>query len=84
MRTPTLLAAAAIVTLASSLMGQHRIAEAHEVAGRLVGLDSSSVSARALLGEIQVEVGRYADAARTFGGLRMYQRDLTVAPRLAR
>ena len=75
---------AAFGVLASSLLAQHRFSEALEVAGRLVDYDSTSISARALLGETQLELGRYDEARRTFGMLRTYRGDLSVAPRLAR
>jgi tetratricopeptide (TPR) repeat protein len=74
----------AFFTLAASLLSEHRFLEAREAAEQLVQLDSSSTAARALLGEIDLELGRYADADRTFGALRTYQADLSVAPRLAR
>jgi tetratricopeptide (TPR) repeat protein len=75
---------AAFGVLASSLMAQHRFGEALDAAGRLLASDSTSPSARALLGEAQLELGRYDEAGRTFGALRTYRRDLSVAPRLAR
>jgi tetratricopeptide (TPR) repeat protein len=75
---------AAFAVLASSLLGQHRFGEALETAERLVRLDSTSVGARAMLGEIQLELGRYGDARRTFGMLAMRRTDPSVAPRYAR
>ena len=48
--------------LAASLMGQHRFAEARAVTERLVVLDSGVRPARAMLGEIQLELGEYAAA----------------------
>jgi tetratricopeptide (TPR) repeat protein len=75
---------AAYGVLASSLVAQHRFAEALEVAGTLVALDSSSVSARGLLAETALELGRYDEASRLFGSLAVYAGDLSVAPRLAR
>jgi tetratricopeptide (TPR) repeat protein len=73
----------AFAILASSLMGQHRFPEALEVAERLVALDSGSTAARATLGEIQLELGRYTEAARTFGTVAMRRSDPAVAPRYA-
>jgi tetratricopeptide (TPR) repeat protein len=70
--------------LASSLMGQHRFAEARTIAERLVALDSASRPARAMLGEIQLELGAYQEARRTFGMLLTSRGDLSVAPRYAR
>jgi tetratricopeptide (TPR) repeat protein len=76
--------AEAFQVLAASLMGQHRFTEAREVAEGLLALDSTSRGARALLGEIQVELGDYAEAQRTFGMLLTWRGDLSVAPRYAR
>lgn len=76
--------AEALQVLASSLMGRHRFLEAREAAERLLTADSSSRTARALLGEIQLELGSYDEAARTFGTLRTVRHDLAVAPRYAR
>jgi tetratricopeptide (TPR) repeat protein len=53
-------------------------------AERLLGMDSTSRGARALLGEIQLEVGAYRDAARTFGSLLTVREELGIAPRYAR
>lgn len=74
----------AFQVLASSLMGQHRFVEARSVAERLVALDSAYRPARAMLGEIQLELGAYDEARRTFGMLFTLRGDLTVAPRYAR
>jgi hypothetical protein len=71
----------AIQVLAASLMGQHRFAEARAVAQRLVGMDPTARPARAVLGEIQVELGAYDDARRTFGTLQSIRSDLSIAPR---
>ena len=74
----------ALQVLASSLMGRHRFAEARDAAERLLASDSGSRSSRALLGEIQLELGDYEAAAGTFGTLLTVRRDLAVAPRYAR
>jgi tetratricopeptide (TPR) repeat protein len=76
--------AEAFQVLGSSLMGQHRFAEARSVAERLVALDSTYRPARAMLGEIQLELGDYPAARRTFGMLLTSRGDLAVAPRYAR
>ncbi|HEY7611529.1 MAG TPA: tetratricopeptide repeat protein [Gemmatimonadales bacterium] len=76
--------AEAFQVLAASLMGQHRFGEALEAADGLLALDSTSRGAQALLGEIQVELGDYAAAGRTFGMLLTVRGDLSVAPRYAR
>jgi tetratricopeptide (TPR) repeat protein len=75
---------AAYGVLASSLLSQHRFAEARDVAERLVSEDSTSIAARGLLGETQFELGEYVAAGRTLGSLAMYRDNLSVAPRLAR
>jgi tetratricopeptide (TPR) repeat protein len=74
----------ALQVLASSLMGRHRFVEARGAAERLVAMDSTSRTARALLGEIQLELGAYEDATRAFGSLFTVRHDLAVAPRYAR
>lgn len=70
--------------LASSLLSQHRFAEALDVARALVAVDSTSVAARGLLGENLFEMGQYDEAGRVLGSLVTYQSDLGIAPRLAR
>jgi tetratricopeptide (TPR) repeat protein len=76
--------AEAFQVLASSLMGQHRFVEARSVAERLVTLDPGYRPARAMLGEIQLELGDYEAARGTFGMLLISRGDLAVAPRYAR
>ncbi len=75
---------AAFGILASSLLAQHHFSEALQAAQQLVQYDSSSISARGLLGETQLELGRYDEARRSLGALASYRRDLSVAPRIAR
>jgi tetratricopeptide (TPR) repeat protein len=65
-------------------MGRHRFAEARDAAQRLLAMDSTSRTARSLLGEIQLELGAYPDAASTFGSLLTVRGELGVAPRYAR
>jgi len=74
----------AVGVLASSLMGEHRFAEAHDAAVELLRTDSTSVAARGMVAEAAMELGRYGEAARLFGMLASYQADLGTAPRLAR
>ncbi|MGN6393032.1 MAG: tetratricopeptide repeat protein [Gemmatimonadales bacterium] len=74
----------AVGVLATSLMGQHRFAEAHDAAEELLVSDSTSVAARGLVAEAAMELGRYDEAGRLFGMLATYQADLGTAPRLAR
>jgi tetratricopeptide (TPR) repeat protein len=75
---------AAYGVLATSLMGQHRFAEALEVSHTLLNADSTSTAARGLVAEAALELGRYAEAGREFGRLASYQAEVGVAPRLAR
>jgi len=75
---------AAFGVLASSLLSQHRFSAARDIAQLLVAEDSTSIAARALLGETQFELGEYEEAGRTLGSLTMYRQNLSVAPRLAR
>lgn len=70
--------------LAAALVEQHRFAEALEAARTLVALEPENAPFRAMLGEIQMELGDYAAAAKTFGSLAPSRGDLDVAPRLAR
>ena len=70
--------------LASSLLAQHRFAEALEVGRALLAMDSSSVAARGLVAETELELGDYAEARRLFGMLATYRTDPGIAPRLAR
>jgi tetratricopeptide (TPR) repeat protein len=76
--------AVAFGVLASSLLAQHRFAEALDAALRLVADDSISIRARGLLAETLLELGQYQNAQRTLGSLATYRADLSVAPRLAR
>ena len=72
------------LALASSLLAQHRFAEARAAAEALVAADPDEPSFRALLAEIQVELGDYAAARASFGRLAAHEQELAVAPRLAR
>jgi tetratricopeptide (TPR) repeat protein len=70
--------------LASTLLAQHRFAEALAVARELVAAEPDVATFRALLGECQLEVGDYAGADTTFGALQRSSSELSVIPRLAR
>lgn len=70
--------------LANSLMGQHRFAEAREAAFTLTATDDADLTGRALLGEIDLELGRYHEADSLFNRLRVVRNQLTIAPRYAR
>ena len=74
----------AYLTLASSLLAQHRFVAARAVAETLVARWPEPEGYRALLGEIQLELGDYDAASRTFAALAPARRSLAVAPRLAR
>lgn len=71
------------LVLTSSLLAQHRFAESRSAAESLVVWDSTP-GHMALLGEIELEMGRYTAARRIFDSLRSARRNLAVAPRLAR
>lgn len=70
--------------LASSLISQHRFAEALVVSRTLVAADTTSIAARGLLGENLFELGQYEEAGRVLGTLATYKGELGIAPRLAR
>lgn len=70
--------------LAASLLAQHRFAEALTIARELVRIWPEDPAHRALLGELQMEVGDYAAAETTFGTIQQHTENLAVAPRLAR
>jgi len=74
----------AYLTLASSLLAQHRFVEARVVAETLVARWPEPEGYRALLGEIQLELGDYEAAGATFARLAGARKQLAVAPRLAR
>lgn len=70
--------------LAASLLEQHRFTEALEAARQLVEYEPENPSYRALLAEVQLELGDYDAARSTFGSLESASMNLDVAPRLAR
>jgi tetratricopeptide (TPR) repeat protein len=74
----------AYLTFASSLLAQHRFVEARVAAETLVARWPGPEAYRALLGEIQLELGDYNAAGATFAGLAGARKQLAVAPRLAR
>ena len=75
---------ATFVTLAAALVAQHRFQEAEQVATDLVAFDPETPQYRAQLGEIQMELGHYVEAARSFDSLYSVRSHLSIAPRLAR
>jgi tetratricopeptide (TPR) repeat protein len=70
--------------LASSLLAQHRFADARAAAGALVADDPQSIGHRALLAEILLELGDYPAADAEFNALTPFSENLALAPRLAR
>ncbi len=72
------------VTLASSLLAQHRFAEARAAAKTVVELEPDIPQYRALLGETQLELGDYTGARASFASLYPQRTHLSIAPRLAR
>jgi tetratricopeptide (TPR) repeat protein len=74
----------ALAALAGSLLAQHKFAEARDAARELVAYDPESPAARALLGEVLLELGDYIEARGIFLRLKGRSHDPAVAPRLAR
>jgi tetratricopeptide (TPR) repeat protein len=72
------------LALASSLLAQHRFAEARAVASRLSTLAPGETRFLALRAELELEMGDYAAAAASFDSLAPVRRNLAVAPRMAR
>jgi tetratricopeptide (TPR) repeat protein len=75
---------AAEQVLASSLLTQHRFGEALRIARGLRDRNPMLPSMRAMVAEIQMELGMYDSARVAFDSLESARSDLTVAPRLAR
>ncbi len=73
-----------LVTLAAALVAQHRFQEAEQVGKDLVAFDPDIPQYRAQLGEIQMELGHYDAARRSFDSLYAVRTHLSIAPRLAR
>jgi tetratricopeptide (TPR) repeat protein len=72
------------VTLASSLLAQHRFGDAFDVAQALVSREPEFPQYRALLGEVAMELGRYDVAGAMLDSLWSERMHLSIAPRLAR
>ncbi len=75
---------AAFVTLASALLAQHRFTEAGKVARELVANEPDIPQYRAMLGEVELELGNYDAARANFDSLHAQRTHLSIAPRLAR
>ncbi|MEO7714410.1 MAG: tetratricopeptide repeat protein [Gemmatimonadaceae bacterium] len=76
--------AGASFVLQSALLTQHRFAEALRLAVAARDAEPENQTARAAVGEIQMELGQYDSARVSFTGLRVTLGDLAVAPRRAR
>lgn len=75
-------AAAAVLT--GTLMAQHRFGEAWMVMEPIVRADSADLVARATLGEIALELGRYPEADRLLAPLARFRFQPAVGTRYAR
>ncbi len=70
--------------LASALLGQHRFAEALDAANAETAMAPDSPGARAMRGEILLELGRYGAADSVFGALAIRHMEPAVSTRYAR
>lgn len=70
--------------LASLLMAKHEFAAARAVAIRADSLDPGTPSHLALLGEIELELGKYDEAAAHFRAINYDGRNFTTGARIAR
>ena len=75
---------AAAQVLVSALMAEHRFREAWTIMLPEVQADSADQVSRATLGEIALELGRYAEADSLFGSLSIVRTAPAIAPRYAR
>lgn len=73
-----------VALLIEALLEQHRFLEARALAETLQRYDPDGLAYRAGLAEIQLELGDYEAAARSFRFVRRARSALPVAPRLAR
>ncbi|MEP6474367.1 MAG: hypothetical protein ABJC74_11625 [Gemmatimonadota bacterium] len=74
----------AAMVLAQSLLAQHQYLESYAVTCSVAALDSTEIEPRALKAELELELGRYSDAAASFKSLEAQKRQLPVATRYAR
>ena len=70
--------------LTAALSGQHRFLEARRTAERLVAVAPDDDAARAILGEVLLELGEYPAADRIFQRLAPRRFEAALAPRYAR
>lgn len=75
---------AAASVLAGALVALHRFAEAYTIMADVLARDSGDAVVRATLGEIALELGRYEEADRLFGSLRLVALAPAIGPRYAR
>ena len=71
-------------TLALALVGQHKFLEAHDAADSLLAADPTADGPRSLLGEIDLELGRYLEADTIFTALDRRSAEPPVLARVAR
>jgi len=74
----------AIQVLAGTLMAQHRFTEAYALVATAASAAPEDAVARAILGEIALELGRYAEADSLFGSLTLRRYQTAIGPRYAR
>jgi tetratricopeptide (TPR) repeat protein len=74
----------AAMVLAQSLLAQHQYLESYDVTSAVAALDSTDLEPRALKAELELELGRYDDAAISFNSLSAQKHQLSVATRYAR
>ena len=75
---------AAFATLAEALLEQHRFEEAGRVVRQLVAGNPDVPVYHAMLGEVELELGNYAEAKRAFDAIPREERSLVISTRLAR
>lgn len=73
----------ALPLLIGSLMAQHRFVEARDAAV-VLNINDPSTVATATLGEVDLELGRYAEADSLFASLSVQRTAPVIAPRYAR
>jgi tetratricopeptide (TPR) repeat protein len=76
--------ASARIGLAQSLHSQHRFSEARMAAAEVLDENWTLLSALALLGDANLELGNYAEAQRLYDELALQERSAPVVSRLSR
>jgi tetratricopeptide (TPR) repeat protein len=72
---------AALGTMASVCMGEHRFTDALSYAQKALSLGTGDVSSFAIVGDAYADMGEYDKAATAYG--RLTPRDMTLSPRVA-